>query len=255
MLYYICSKVRTRSTLTNNKPSGVPDGPMDIGLDGKPKERMKMAKKASEFLSAVGKFFEISKAFVDEVKNQGGTDEDVSRILTDRKVRQEMVGLLLKKAKSAVDGVVRVVVQYATADRNRTLVEMISDCGFDWVNSDITEKNFPIRIKGSIQYGRQEVEMKLFHFNRNISSDNAIQEMDKEGYRPAELPELLAYAKVNPDVQRKYPIVGLGSVWQAWDGDRDVPCLWFDGIERCLGLYWFEYGWYENDRFLAVRES
>jgi len=203
-----------------------------------------MAKKTSEFLSALGKLFEIFKAFVDEVKNQGGTDEDVSRILTDSKVRQEMVALLLKKAKSVADGVVRLFVDYT-----RPLAEMLKDGRFDYVNSDITEKHFPINKRPN-----GEVEMKLFHFNRVMESDEVIKEMAKEGYRPAESPEGLAYAKANPDEQRKYPIALLGSVWRDWYGGRLVPCLYGVDGERSLRLGWFGHAWGSGYRFLAVRK-
>ncbi len=208
------------------------------------KERMKMAKKTSELLSALGKLFEIFKAFVDEVKNQGGTDEDISRILTDKKVCQEMVGLLLKKAGNVADAAIRLFVDYT-----RSLAEMLKDGRFDSVNPDITEKHFPITKRPN-----GKVEMKMFHFNRPISSEQAIQEMDKEGYRPAELPEGLAYVQANPDEQRKYPIVLLGSVWHYWYGDRHVPYLGRWAGERYLGLGWFEFDWNECYRFLAVRK-
>lgn len=134
-------------------------------------------------------------------------------------------------------------------DYTQPLADLIKDCKFDWVNDNITEKHFLI-----IKHSNGEVEMKLFHFNRTISSDQAIQEMDKEGYRPAELPELLAYAKNNPDEQRKYPIVILGSVWRRF-GDRRVPYLYSDSDKRDLNLYWYDNDWDSYYRFLAVRKS
>ncbi len=210
-----------------------------------------MTRQKSEYLKSFGKAFEIFKALADEVLAQSGTDEDVSRILTDRKVRQEMVGLLLKQAKSAAGGVVRIMVRYFTDKGRRTLSEMISDCRLDYVNEDITEKHFPINKR---QNG--EVEMKIFHFNRAMESDEVIKEMEERGYRPAELPEGLAYAKVNPDEQRKYPIAILGSVWQGWDGDDPrVPCLLEWHGYRDLHLHWFGDDWDSDGRFLACRKS
>ncbi len=148
------------------------------------------------------------------------------------------------ETRQAAKGVTRLFVDYT-----RSLAEMLKDGRFDSVNSDITEKHFPITKRPN-----GKVEMKMFHFNRPISSEQAIQEMDKEGYRPAELPEGLAYVQANPDEQRKYPIILLGSVWLHWSGRRSVPCLdrWSD--ERRLDLVWFELGWHECYRFLAVRK-
>ncbi len=147
-------------------------------------------------------------------------------------------------AKAAADGAVRLFVDYA-----KPLSEMIQAGHYDYLNPDITEKHFPINKR---QNGY--VEMKVFYFNQVMESDEVIKEMEEQGYCPAELPEGLAYAKANPDEQRKYPIVILGSVWQRWLGDRLVPCLrGWDG-ERRLGLDWFGDEWYSYYRFLAVRK-
>src|SRR3989344_1194444 len=178
----------------------------------------------SELLSVAGQIWEIWKAFVDEVKTQGGGDEDLRRILTDPQVRQGMVGLLLKKAKSSADGVIRLFVDYI-----RPLANMIKEDGrFDHVNSNITEKNFPITKRPN-----WEVEMKVFTTQdlvgetRSLTSEEVIQALKNKGYREAELPEGLAYAKANPDEQREYPILLLGSTsdWRDWCGHRYIPYL------------------------------
>ena len=120
---------------------------------------------------------------------------------------------------------------------------------YDWKNDDITEKHFP-----SKRSGQAEIEIQLFHFNKVMTSEEVIQEMDKQGYRPAELPELLAFGAKYPDEQRKYPIVALGSVYQYWDGDRYVSYLWRGDGERDLGLIWFGVGWGASFRFAGVRK-
>jgi undecaprenyl-diphosphatase len=53
---------------------------------------------------------------------------------------------------------------------------------------------------------------KLFHFNRDISSEDAIAEMDKDGFRPATLAELLALGEAQPELQKQFPIIALSSV-------------------------------------------
>ena len=53
-----------------------------------------MAREKSEFLSALGKLFEIFKASVDEVKNQGGSDVDIGQILTNQELRKKLVEVL-----------------------------------------------------------------------------------------------------------------------------------------------------------------
>ena len=150
--------------------------------------------------------------------------------------------------KEFVDGVIRLFVDY-----NRPLADMICDGKYDWVNKAIIEKDFPINRRSN-----GEVEMKVFSTEdlfgefRNMKSEEISEEMDKRGYRPAELPEILAYGAKYPD---ECPIVGLGFVWRDSCGGRYVPCLgmWFG--KWGLGLGWFGDGWLSNCRFLAVRKS
>lgn len=115
--------------------------------------------------------------------------------------------------------------------------------GFDYVNPNITVENFPVP---------EEIgtDFKLFHFDRYISSDNAIKEMEKEGYKPARLYELLTWKDWND----KDWIVALGSVCEV-DGDRRVPCLSRYDSERRLSLDWWGGDWYAFCRFLAVRNG
>ncbi|MBI2021220.1 hypothetical protein HYS99_01765 [Candidatus Giovannonibacteria bacterium] len=120
---------------------------------------------------------------------------------------------------------------------------------YDWANSDVTSRNFPTERKGTV-----EVAVELIHFNRHISTGEVHRELDRMGYRPAELHELLAFGEKYPEVQREFLIVALGSVWQDRGGDLRVPRLSRDGSERTLYLGWVEDGWDEIYRFAAIRK-
>ena len=113
--------------------------------------------------------------------------------------------------------------------------EAVSAGKYDWENDDINDKNFPSKRSGLAQ-----IDIRLVHFNKDMSSEDVLKELDKMGLRPAELPELLALGAEYPDEQRKYPIVALGSVWRGWGGSRVVPCLVRGGGERYTGLSWFD---------------
>lgn len=134
-------------------------------------------------------------------------------------------------------------------DYSQSLKEMIAAGKYGYANENITSSNFPFKGKGKI-----ELEAQLVHFGKFMSSEAVLVELDKMGLRPATLPELLAFGATHSEEQRKYPVVALGSVWQSPSGYRGVPALWVDGSGRYLGLSWFEYDWYEYDRFLAVRK-
>jgi len=126
---------------------------------------------------------------------------------------------------------------------------MITVGHYDSVNTDIIADHFPV--KGE---GKKETEVVLFHFGKTTTSGQVISEMEKAGCRPAQIEELLALGASQPDLQKQFPIVALGSVWRDSDGHRDVPYLHWGGVGRDLLLRWFGRGWTEDYRFLAVRK-
>lgn len=136
-------------------------------------------------------------------------------------------------------------------DYDMGLDNMIVAGNYDWKNDDITAKRFPIVGKGKVEF-----EDSLFHFDRDISSEDAIRliaESDKENpWQVARIENILAYGAKNPEQQREFPIIGLGSVAEV-DGGRYVPSLSRYGSGRRLGLGYFGGGWNASCRFLAVR--
>jgi hypothetical protein len=136
-----------------------------------------------------------------------------------------------------------------SVDYGRSVEDGVKAGRYDWVNSDITSLNFPTKRKG-----RAEVVMELVHFNRYISNDGALRELDRMGYRPAELHELLAFGEKYFEVQLEFPVVALGFVWRGRGGGRFVPYLFRDGSKRYLYLGWIGDGWDEIYRFAAVRK-
>jgi len=150
-------------------------------------------------------------------------------------------------APSDLDGARRVVVDYG-----RSLGEAIAAGGYDCANADITEDNFPAE-----RGGRADVGLELVHLDRIATTAKVEAELSRRGgLRPAAHMELLAFGERYPDVQRKFPVVALGSSWADPDGSLRVPCLDGDSGRRRLRLYWGHPGrsWYESCRFLAVRK-
>ncbi len=202
-----------------------------------------MALQKSELLSADGTNFQILKAIVDPVLRLGGNDEDVKKVLKDKNLCQGIAKLIMA-AKSFIKAKFKVVI-----DCTQTLKEMISAGKYDWVNSDITPEHFPITGKGI-----SEEEVVLFHFDKTMTSEQVIAEMDKQGFKPASIEELLALGSSKPDLQKQFPIIALDSVWRNPNGRRCVPCLYYDGSRRKLDLDWFDFSWFPRYRFAAVRK-
>lgn len=134
-------------------------------------------------------------------------------------------------------------------DYNRTLVQMVKAGNYDSVDRDITEKNFLVGGEGKL-----ETKVVLFHFNKTMTSKQVAAEMDGQGYRSDRIERLLALGESQPDLQRQFPIVALGSVWSDPNGHRRVPVLYGLAGERGLRLYWFDDAWRPYYRFLGLRK-
>jgi len=158
---------------------------------------------------------------------------DPSRI--DREEFRKMIGL--------PPLVLRITVDYSL-----TLEQMIALGQYDWKNDDITAKNFPVNGEG-----KKEITVELVKYESGMSSEAILADLDKNGLRPATHEELLAFGAAFPELQRKFPIVALGSVASIF-GDRRVAFLDRYDSERDLRLRWFDGGWYARCRFLAVRK-
>jgi len=134
-------------------------------------------------------------------------------------------------------------------DYGMKVEEAVKLGNYDWVLSDITQENFPTQKKG-----KTELVVELIRFDHCISTDQALKELDRMGYRPAELMELLAFGEKYPEVQREFSIAALGSVWQNPDGDRRVPFFCSYASKHGLNLFLIENDWGGGWRFAAVRK-
>ena len=135
-----------------------------------------------------------------------------------------------------------------TVDYGLSLAKMIKAGKYDYVNSDINAKNFPVARIGKVEMKNLE----LVHLNCNASTDEAIQEIGKRGLGLGDLPMLLALGAKYPELQREFPVAALGSSWVNRDGFRRVACLWSDDGNRRLYLDWYGIMWCVHYRFLAV---
>jgi hypothetical protein len=136
---------------------------------------------------------------------------------------------------------------FMTVSLDLTFAERITRGNYSWINSDLTEKKFPVT---KDQNG--EWEWKLFHFNPNTSFEETIRLIQKDGFEPAKTGHILTFGEINPEEQRKYRIIGLGSVARVVLL-RSVPVLWSAYGRRFFDLYWLGHGWNYDFRFLGVR--
>ena len=130
---------------------------------------------------------------------------------------------------------------------NASLKDLIAAGNFQYVNSDINDVNFP-------DIGEVRGAIELYNHGKYATTKEIEDAMDKKGLRPANLRELLEYAKKGWD--GKTWCVALGSSWMHPGGVRHVPYLYRGGASRRLRLYWDVPGsaWYEGCRFVAIKK-
>ncbi len=179
------------------------------------------------------KYGKLDLGQIEAIVNKLGGMDGVQRFLSDELI-------VITKGVTQQNNVLPI-------DYRMSLQQMIAAGNYDWVNGDITTQRFP-----HAQDGQTEITVELIHFDRTISSEDAIDELRHRGLRPATIAELLAYGARFPEEQRKFPIIALGSV-AGLGGGRDVPSLDGCGGGRDLGLDWWDGGWGGDCRFLAVR--
>lgn len=139
-----------------------------------------------------------------------------------------------------------------TVNYDRSISDGIKAGNYNWVNPDITEEHFPAEAE---ERGTKSQIFTLYHFSRYIESNDAIVEMNRDGYRPATIRELLAFGEANSEPQRRFSIIALSSIWVGQDSHHNVAYL--DGFPDYyyLDLNWYgPLGWLESHSFLAVHK-
>lgn len=181
---------------------------------------------------------QIAIGLVMAILKKGGTYEQIHALTKPggAALLERMAEVIVNTAKNVVDSF------YALS-----LAEQIKAGHYDWSNPDITAEHFPQPSRGT-----PVEKLKLFHFNRTVSTAEAIRLMAVEGYEPANIAELLNYGAQNPNEQKQYPIIALGSLWSDWRGYRCVAALFEDAGERRLDLGCSGDDWSGRCRFLAA---
>lgn len=178
------------------------------------------------------------------------TGTDPKKVITVVKNGEALEQALSGVFRSLLDGKAPGNLYLLTVDYGMKVEEAVNRGHYDYVNSSITSQNFSTKQKGKV-----ELVVELIHFDHSISSAEVLKELDRMGYRAADLHELLALGENYPDVQREFPVVALGSVRRSPHGDgRVVPYLWRHAAYRYAYLAWCGPDWLRTLRFAACRK-
>ena len=176
-----------------------------------------------------------------EVKQQGGTGEELHLLVRKegQPILKTLASLLIRLA-ALLQNIFRVAI--------KPFDTLKTDGKYGYVNEYITPKNFPFTAQED-----DTAQLVLVHFDRDISSEDAVKEMERMGIEPAKIEHLMAYGAQHWDGKPEL-VVALGSVWVGPNGYRYVPYLDDRYSERRLYLRDWDGDWRALGRFLAVRK-
>ncbi len=137
-----------------------------------------------------------------------------------------------------------------SVDYDRPFSEQVAAGRYDRANEFVTETRFPVEGRG-----RADVGATLVCLERTASTAEVLQVLEERGRRLGGIAELLALGAARPELQRAFPVVGLGSVADYPHDYRRIPFLWGSPRVRHLDLRWDEHSWGGNVRFLILLDS
>ncbi len=137
---------------------------------------------------------------------------------------------------------------HAIVNYGLTLPQMIAEGKFNWINGDIISERFPIKGSGMTRY-----KFKIFEPKCNISSEDAVEMMRKDGFPAVRHEAGLAFAREFPNEQLKRPIALLGSSAK-WYNENNVICLLKGDTGRHLHLRYWRLLWSARWGFLGAQE-
>lgn len=121
----------------------------------------------------------MKKSLAGSMSDWSGLLKDLFRQIDDGTITRDQLHMFVARHENPFNKEINLL----TVDYSRILKRMIATGKYDWVNRDITEKNYPLPT--SLLGQKILIPSKLFHFNREISTKEASAEMNKVGSLPA----------------------------------------------------------------------
>jgi hypothetical protein len=131
-------------------------------------------------------------------------------------------------------------------DYDKNFTEMLAAGKYDSWNALFTKEHFPIT-----GHGQKKLNARIFDFDRDMGRKEVLTKIDRAGFQPATIEELLAFGAIYPEVQLMNSIIALGSVPQDCD-DFLFPCLSGGSQKRELLIVPGRAGFAKVWKFLGV---
>jgi hypothetical protein len=140
---------------------------------------------------------------------------------------------------------------WITTGDGRSTEQLVEAGRYGYAHSCVMSENFPARIIG----GKRTREIVLLEFDRDVTSEDAIEAAVRLGLERPTYEDALYFGIEHPDVQRERPVVFLHDPWFGISDRRDVLCLWSNAGHRQIGLEDFDAAWSREYRLAFVRRA
>lgn len=197
----------------------------------------------------------VASTVVQAVLNRGGTLDHITRFLKERG-RWMAVAAVIMAPSVQVDPLEDLPADHYRVTTTGIVPEFVRLNGelFTWASPPFNGCEWLAHTANL--YADMSPNSRVFfakHFDKKMTSEEAIAWGEANGYRVATHAEAIDFAAAYPDLQRQYPLVALGSF--AVHGDsRYVVVLSGDSGGRYLDSDWFGSECGPVCRFLFVRK-
>ncbi len=217
-----------------------------------------MERSGGGILSEPGILAEIGKVITAEVLAQGGTDDDVRAILTNRELQQQMAALTIAARPNAEEDsgsdASPEKTYPVTVPEGVTFMGMVREGWYDILyNKDLMDDHLSDRNLGPTG----SFNLELLHFGYDISIETAEKNIRELNYKPATLGMLLAFgAKYLDEIQ--FPVICLGThFWHLYSFMCYLPFVEIteENKKRMMGVGYCKHGYRGHCRWLVYREA
>jgi hypothetical protein len=196
-------------------------------------------KKKSEFLSALGIMFEIVKALIQTLLDNGGTDDDLRRIQADKGLRKEIVNLILSRRPSRLWKPWKTITHKAGKQTAESFRSVLAQAGCrigDWANKLLNRVGFS-------EYASETTVDLIVVSNAELGLNvgATFRETCERGLKmglglclPEDGPELRRQYLDQPMGERLVMAMeafGVGAVLDVWSVVRSDGGLWLSGAD------------------------
>jgi hypothetical protein len=191
-----------------------------------------MARKKSEFLRSLGITFQIFMALVNEVLDQGGSDDDVRRIETDAALRKELAALIVGKMQQTTkpttdpppsDKKAGLEIVYDQSIGLEALINRaVGESCLKYRDDNITQERF--RLRGT---GVRSVRCLVKAYLNSETGEQAARRLTAAGYTLANTGDLAVFFYHHTDEMKKwYSVEAISEDSRCPDGSGTiyVPC-------------------------------